>query len=175
MIRELLDFIQKMTFSDWFQTVGAFVAFTLGLLRLIEFRKKRVNLQIQLTKDKFISHQTHGYDTFNVTEIKIKAELINKGLKPTTINGVEFFSEYEDLSNLEMSTTKHHNKCGITLTFEPIRLEANDRKTMNLIIFKNILLPGEIIKLDSKLKFKTPHKDITQKIILERDSNGEQN
>ena len=156
-------------FKDWFQTTGSIVAFLTLILALFEFKKKRVKLKIELNQKEFKSYIKEDYESISITEIRINAELKNKGLEPTTINGVEFISDYKELNKINMSTSKNHWQAGISMSFEPLRLEANDRITWELIVFKNIILPPKIDKLGATLIFKTTHKDIKKKILLERE------
>jgi uncharacterized membrane protein len=68
MFEEIIQKISSMSFSDWFQTVGALIAFVLLLLRLLEFSKERVNLKINLEQDLFKSHQVQDFDdTYDIT------------------------------------------------------------------------------------------------------------
>ncbi|MBN1763203.1 MAG: hypothetical protein JW878_09060 [Methanomicrobia archaeon] len=168
MFEKIIQTISGMSLSDWFHTLGSLIAFALLFLRLIEFRKKRVDLKINLEQDLFTSHQVQDFDTYNETEIRIKVELTNKGLEPTTLNGADFYSDYEELNNLSMSDEKIMHPYGLEFEFNPIRIEGNDRKTVTLTVFKNTLLPEDKKQINAKVILKTTHKDISKKITLKR-------
>jgi hypothetical protein len=94
-------------------------------------------------------------------------------LEPTTLNGVDFYSDYEELNNLPMSTRQIHHPYGLEFEFNPVRIEIYDRKTIPLTVFKNILLPEDKKQINAKLILKTTHKDISKRITLERTDEGQ--
>ena len=94
--------------------------------------------------------------------------MTNSGLEPTTLAGVDFYSDNELLTNLEMTTTAKYIEPILIRKFEEIRIKGNDRPPFKLYVYKNVLLPNDIRELNAKLVFKTTHKDISKKIKLIR-------
>jgi len=159
----MFEAIAQYTLLDWFQLVGAVVAFILAILKGWEFWKNRVRLDISLKQKRFKSQTIKDHDSYDITEIEIDVDLKNKGLEPTSISSVEFHSSIKGLHKIEMCNVVHY--------FEKIRVDSNDRTEFVLYLKKNILLSDTIKSLDATLIFKTTHKDISQHIILKREKN----
>lgn len=150
--------------KDLFQSIGAIIAIVLGIR---EFRKKKVSLKIKLAQTKFSSKQYENYgDHYSITEIGIKVDLRNIGLEPTTLIGVNFYSNVELLNSLEMANEVDYTQIGRMTRFNDIRIDPNDRMIIELSVFKDILLPKDLTEIKAKLIFKTTHKDISKKIKL---------
>ena len=139
------------------------MALVLGFFKIKEFRKKKVSLKINLSQVEFSSMQNdHSSGIWPETSIQIGVYLKNSGLEPTTLTGVDFSSDNKSLKFKKMSRVYHEND------FAPIRIEANDSMDICLSILEYIYLPENITEINTKLVFKTTHKDISKKIKLKR-------
>lgn len=168
MLQELLEFV-KQNALIWFNSLGALIAFVLGIFKILEFKRKRVSLSINLEQDNFVSRRIENPGTYeDVTIIDINVDLRNTGLEPTSLVGVDFYSDNELLSNLKMTTSANYTQIGVFRTFDEIRIEHNDRKIFKLTVSKGVLLPNDVKELKAKLVFKITHKDISKKIKLVR-------
>ena|GEM_PF-2195427 len=157
--------------NDLFQSFGAIIALVLGILKILEFRKNKVSLKINLSQVEFSSMQMNTPSDYNSeTIIKIKVDLKNIGLEPTTLTGVDFHSDNKSLNSIKMSNNVSYTQDRIMITkdFISIRIDSNDRKNIDLSILKYIYLPENITEINTKLIFKTTHKDISKKIKLIR-------
>lgn len=169
MLQELLDFIKQNGLTMWnlWNFVGASMGIFLGILKILEFKKNRVSIDIELKQKRFSSRRIDYGEYVDETIIEIDVDLKNKGLEPTTLVGVDFYSNNESLNNLEMT---NDSKCvePFIRIFEEIRIVGNGRPRFKLHTSKNVLLPNEIRELNATLVFKTTHKDIPKKIKLIR-------
>ena len=168
MLNESVEFVKQNGLTMW-NFVGASVGIALGILKILEFKKKRVSIDIKLEQENFISSTfKHSGDSEDKTAIEIKVDLRNKGLEPTTLVGVDIYSNNELLNNLNMTTTTKQIGTLFFREFNDIRIEPNDRKMFKLYAHKNALLPNDIKELNVKLVFKTTHEDISKKMKLIR-------
>jgi hypothetical protein len=155
--------------------IGAIISFALGILKIIEYNKNRVRLDINV-KPKFfwskISPPMYVKDT-KITKFVTDIEIINKGLEPTTILSVEFRFAHPKLQKVELNT----NSTNETIIPEnsnifPMRISSNDRKEETLkIIQQDVILEKELKQIRVKLIFKTPHKEIVKEVVFNRDEN----
>lgn len=168
MLKESLEFVKQNGLTMW-NFVGASVGIVLGILKILEFKKNRVSIDIKLEQDNFISNRVEYPGTYqDETIIEIKVDLKNKGLEPTTLAGVNFYSENELLNNLEMTNTAIYIDPLMRRKFDEIRIDGNSRPNFKLYGYKNVWLPNDIMEMNAKLVFKTTHKDYTKKMKLIR-------
>jgi len=179
MLQELLEIV-KQNALIWFNNLGVLIAWVLGILTLLEFKKKRVSLSIKLEQDEFTSRQIDvNNKIIDATNIEINVDLKNTGLEPTTLAGVDFVSDKELLTNLSAYTNREpmlaqlpSGEC-ITISvggekFNNMRIEPKDRKIFKIFIFKKVFLPNDILELNAKLIFRTTEREISNKIKLIR-------
>ncbi len=155
------------TIIDWFQLLGAIIAFVLLFLQINEYRKKRVSLDITLTKAAFYSHEADSYSPSR-TEINITIDLKNTGLEPTTLSGVEFQSDIENLNSVELKNVRYSGNSLIREEFNEVRIDPNDRKNEELFAHIEEFIPQDINEIKGNLIFKTTHKDISKTVTLTR-------
>ena len=141
-------------FANWFQLTGSILAFVLTIFAIIDFRKKRVKLVINLEQDEIKSFHNEDTDT-DETIIQIKLDIMNKGLEPTTITGATFYSNYEELNKVPVDDICNMNPGNMIYRFDYIRMDANDRIEQKLWVRKSILLPEKITKINGKIIFRT--------------------
>ena len=150
-----INYFSNYNFEDWFNLIGSIIAFFLLILQIINYFKKRVNLSIKIKQEEFSSFQDSHDNTFE-TYVIIKADIRNKGLEPTTIAKVEFISDDNLFTNIEMTNNKN---------LEEIRIEPNDRIILKFTAFAYMDLK-ETNDINAKIIFKTSHKDIIKNIKI---------
>ena len=152
-LQSLLNEIANYSLLDVIQLTGAILAFILGVL---EYKKNRVSLVINLNQEEFTSEIRSNNDQEPNTYITILADIRNKGRKPTTISGAKFFSHIISLNNLEM------RMC------DTVRMDENHREEIKLYLTTYEFLPKEIQNIEATIIFKAGDKDIKEKISLIR-------
>ena len=151
--------------SDWYTYVGAAVVLLLGLLKLREYQRKRVALQINLEKKLFFCERWEDRGVSNTTCLELVADLRNTGLEPTTVSGVRLTSNISDLDNQRLELLD---------TPTGLRLDANDRKRLCLRMrLPGIVLSDEVLAVDAVFHFETSHGDKKCSLRIRRDPTHE--
>jgi len=162
--------IPPETLAGWFEFIGAIVAFVLGGLKLYEFWRDRVRLSIDVELDEFENYQGTGMDE-PYSRLSVIADITNKGRVATTISKVLFQSENTKFTDIELYNRFHNTGAFIARSFEPTRIEGNDRIEIKISTISDYLENFE--GLSGKLIFKTPHKDIIREIeIAKKEANA---
>lgn len=156
----LLD-INSYRLIDWFNIFGSLTAFMLSFLKIREYYQDQIKLKIDIKSAYFTTAPLSDYGGVGGTKVDFLIDIRNKGKQPTTISRIDFYSDDSRFTNLKLNnlTTRHSS-------FEPIRVEANDRIEQDIFIKKELIYLENCKDLNCTLKFETSHKTITKRLTV---------
>lgn len=157
---------ESITPLDIFNTAGTLVALVLGYYKLKQYRKKKVNLEIQIEPTKFYSRDSNMSP--KETKIAFDLDIRNAGLEPTTISSIQFKNEVEGLEECDMKNRTWTQNQMIHSEFNPIRLSKNDRKDVSIHTTQNAFIDEDTEEIEGELVFNTTHEDVTRDVTITR-------
>lgn len=166
----LIGIFTNFSLTSLYYFIGSTLAIILACLQIYAYTQDRINVDIDLSSNQIVSYPPNetqaGYDEeYGYVNIKIDADIRNKGRQPVTISKVEL----RDITNnykFELYT-KNEPFIGGTYhsIFESIRLESNDR--VNKKFFNCIDYMENFVSLDWVVLFYTSSKTIKKKLIIQ--------
>ncbi|MFH1209622.1 MAG: hypothetical protein V1663_02435, partial [archaeon] len=110
------------------------------------------------------SDRIKNYDEYTEqTFIEIEADIVNKGLEPTSISKILLNLDYKGIKDVEV----YNSSFGKESSFKKIRVDSNDRLSQRLsTLIYGLYLPNEIKEINATLIFHTTHKDLKKGIKL---------
>lgn len=166
----LIGIFNNFSLISLYYFIGSTLAIILACLQIYAYTQDRINIDIDLTSNQIVScppNKTQaGYEEeYGYVDIKIDADIRNKGRQPVTISKVEL----RDINNnykFELYTKREPFIGGIYHSiFESIRLESNDRVNKNY--FNRIGYMENFDSLDWVVLFYTSNKTIKKKLIIQ--------
>ena len=153
--------------TDWFNFTGSIIAFVLLAMKISDYRRNQIKLDINL---KLLSFSTNppakektGYsEDFARTSITILANIKNTGLQPTSISKVELISSHNNFTNIRLSNRSVFNDA-FSPDFEPIRVESNDSIDMEFFTVKELYIEN-FESMNCSIEFHTSHKIIRENL-----------
>lgn len=156
--------------TDWFNFTGSVIAFVLLAMKISDYRRNQIKLDVDL---KLLSFSTNppakektGYsEDFARTSITILANIKNTGLQPTSISKVELISSYNNFTNIKLLNRSEPAYNGALLSnyFEPIRVESNDSIEMKFFTEKQLYIEN-FESMNCSIEFHTSHKTIRENL-----------
>lgn len=158
-----LDHQSSLTY--WFTIFGSFFAFILTILKIDEIIKNRIMLKIDVKEAYFVSKPSNLCGEPDRTRLDIVLDIRNEGRQPTTISGIDFYSNITNFSDFMLYNEISSSASGkIRMpSFEPIEVKANYRIEKKIFTEKMIYLEN-LNEFDCTLNIKTAHKTIVQKV-----------
>ncbi|WP_135612932.1 hypothetical protein [Methanococcoides sp. AM1] len=161
--------LTSIALGDLFNLFGSSIAFILLALKIIEYRRDKIKLDIDLNLLSFSTiypnEESRAYGSVEDTYVSIIADIKNTGRQPTTVSKIVLFSDNENFSDLKMFNELENKSqfSALSYTFIPIRVEANDRIEMKIFTSKNIYLEN-FESMNCTIEFTTSHKVITKRL-----------
>ncbi len=161
----VLDQLSSYNLLDWFELIGALIAFILFILKIIEYNYDKIRLSIDVKVKEFNNYKGSNMDE-PYSELILLADIKNTGRQPTTISKVELKSDNDKFTDIELHNNKGRGEHGFWYSgFEPIRINPNDRIESKLFCTTGYL--EDFKGLNLRLIFKTSHKDIIRELKIQ--------
>lgn len=166
----LIGIFTNFSLTSLYYFIGSTLAIILACLQIYAYAQDRINIDIDLTSNQIVSYPPNkrqvGYDEeHGYVDIKINADIRNKGRQPVTISKVELSDTNNDYK-IELYTKNEPFRGGAYRSiFESIRLESNDR--INKVFFDRIGYIENFNSLEWVVLFYTSNKTIKKKLTIQ--------